>query len=101
MVKYGLYVPLEAKAGKEDDVAAFLTAGLAIVNKERDTVSWFAVRSGPSTFAIFDVFNTANGRDAHLAGDLAKLLMGRADELFASPPDIQMLDILASKLPGT
>lgn len=46
MVKYGLYVSLEAKAGKEDDVESFLIAGLAIVNKERDTVSWFAVRSG-------------------------------------------------------
>ncbi|MBZ3695681.1 putative quinol monooxygenase [Phyllobacterium calauticae] len=101
MLKYGLYVSLEAKAGKEDDVESFLIAGLAIVNKERDTVSWFAVRSSPSAFAIFDTFNTADARDAHLAGDLAKLLMGRADELFATPPDIQMVDILASKPSAT
>lgn len=100
MVKYGIHVVLEARSGKEEDVAAFLSAGLAIVNKERDTIAWFAVRSGPSSFAIFDVFNDENGRNTHLAGDLAKLLMARADELFATPPDIRKLDILASKLPG-
>lgn len=101
MLKYGLHVTLEAKPGKEEDVAAFLTAGLAIVNKERDTIVWFVVRNSLSNFAIFDVFNDENGRQAHLSGDLAKLLMARADELFAIPPDIRKLDILASKLPGS
>ncbi|MBA3690430.1 MAG: antibiotic biosynthesis monooxygenase, partial [Actinobacteria bacterium] len=33
-------------------------------------------------------------------GRVAEALMARADELFATPPAIEQLDVLASKLPG-
>ncbi|HMF68540.1 MAG TPA: antibiotic biosynthesis monooxygenase [Phyllobacterium sp.] len=99
MVKLALYVPLEAKPGKEEDVAAFLRAALPLVNEETGTIAWFAVRLGKSSFAIFDAFADESGRDAHLTGKVAAALMARADELFASPPQINKLDVLASKLP--
>ncbi|EJN04184.1 hypothetical protein [Phyllobacterium sp. YR531] len=99
MVTKGLYVAFEAKPGLEGAVADFLKAGLSIVNKERDTTAWFALEMGPAKFGIFDVFEKEDGRDFHLNGDLAKLLFSRADELFSSPPVVQKLDVIASKLP--
>ena len=100
MVKYALYVPLEAKPGKEQAVADFLQSALPLVQAESDTVAWFGIRTGPSSFAIFDAFPDEEGRDAHLNGKVAAALMAKADELFAQPPRINKLDILASKLPG-
>ncbi|MEO8293725.1 MAG: antibiotic biosynthesis monooxygenase [Actinomycetota bacterium] len=100
MVTVGLLVRMEAKPGKEGDVEEFLLGGLPLVQDEPDTVAWFAVRMGPSTFGIFDVFPDDAGRQAHLSGRVAEALMARADELFATPPAIEQLDVLASKLPG-
>lgn len=99
MPKYALYVPLEAKPGKEQAVADFLGGALPLVEAEPGTVAWFAIRTGPSSFAIFDAFPDEAGRDAHLSGKVAAALMAKADELFASPPQIRKLDVLAAKLP--
>lgn len=99
MPKVALLVRLEAKPGKEADIEAFLNGGLALVEEEPATVAWFAVRFGPSTFGIFDAFPDEAGRQAHLAGRVGQALGERAAELFAQPPAIEMLDVLAVKLP--
>ncbi len=99
MVTVGLFVRLEARPGKEADVESFLQGGLALVEAEPATTVWFAIRLGPSTFGIFDAFPDESGRDAHLAGRVAAALMERASELFAQPPTIEKLDVLATKLP--
>lgn len=96
----GLWVPLEAKPGKEEEVVRFLEGGRSLVEEERETTAWFAVRLGDSQFAIFDVFPDDSGRQAHLSGRVAEALMAQADELLARPPDIQQADVVASKLPG-
>jgi len=100
MVTVGLLVTLEAKPGREADVQRFLEGGLALVNEEPDTTAWFAIRMGPTTYGIFDVFPSDAGRQAHLQGRVAEALMAQAADLFASPPDIQPIDVLAAKLPG-
>lgn len=99
MVNLALFVRLEAKPGKESDVAQFLRDGLAIVEAEPATLAWFAIQLGPSTFGIFDAFPNEAGRQAHLAGRVAAALMARAAELFAKPPSIEKVDVLAAKLP--
>ncbi len=100
MVTVGLYVRLEAKPGKEAEVEAFLKGGLPIVrDEEPDTIAWFGIRLGPSTFGIFDVFPDEKGRQAHLSGKVAEALMKKAPDLLAQPPIIEKIDILASKLP--
>jgi quinol monooxygenase YgiN len=99
MVTVGLYVRLEAKPGKEAEVSSFLEGALPLVNDEPDTTAWFAIRMGPSTFGIFDVFENDEGRDAHLNGKVAAALMDNADELFSEPPSIEKIDVLANKLP--
>ncbi len=98
MVTVGLWVPLEAKPGKEQEVADFLESGRALVDEEPGTTAWFAVRLGPTSFAIFDVFDDESGRDAHLSGKVAEALMAKADDLFATPPDIQKVDVIEAKL---
>ena len=56
MVKFGLQARLEAKPGKEQEVADFLAAALPLAENEPKTTAWFAIRLGHSTFGIFDVF---------------------------------------------
>jgi quinol monooxygenase YgiN len=99
MVTVGLLVRLEARPGKENDVASFLEGGLAVVQGEPETITWYAIRLGPSTFGIFDTFPDDSGRQAHLAGQVAAALMEKADELLAEPPSIERVDVLAAKLP--
>jgi quinol monooxygenase YgiN len=56
MTKYSLYVRLEAKPGKEQEVADFLVSALPLVNQEPETTAWFALRMSPNVFGIFDAF---------------------------------------------
>jgi len=98
MVKTGLFLRLHAKAGKEAAVEEFLNGGLNLVNDEPETIVWFALKFDDSTFGIFDAFEGESGRNAHLNGKVAAALMAKADELFASPPKIEKVDVLAAKL---
>ena len=100
MVKVALFVRLEAKPGKEKEVESFLLGGLPMVQEEPATTAWFGIRLGPSTFGIFDAFPNEAGREAHLSGKVAAALMANAAELFAKPPSIEKIDVLAAKLPG-
>ena len=100
MVHVALFVLLKAKPGKEAEVESFLQGGLQLVTQEPATIAWFAIRMGPSTFGIFDAFADDTGRQAHLAGRVAAALMQKAPDLFAEPPKIDKLDVLAAKLPG-
>jgi quinol monooxygenase YgiN len=99
MITTGLIVRLQAKSGKEDDLAAFLMDALPLVRAEPETVAWFALRTDALSFAIVDAFPDEAGRQAHLAGAVAAALMERADELLAAPPAIDQVDVLAAKLP--
>ena len=99
-VNVALYVSLEAKPGKEEAVAEFLSQGKALVEAEPATIAWFGIRLGPSTFAIFDAFPDEAGRQAHMSGKIAAALMEKAGDLLAEPPSIKMADVLVSKLPG-
>ena len=56
MTQHALYVELEAKPGKEQEVATFLSSARSMVDQEPDTTAWFAIRMGPTTFGIFDAF---------------------------------------------
>jgi len=98
MVKTGLFVRLEAKARKEAEVEEFLNGGLDLVNDEPETTVWFALKFDASTFGIFDAFEGESGREAHLNGKVAAALMAKADELFAAPPKIEKVDVIAAKL---
>jgi quinol monooxygenase YgiN len=99
MLTLSLFVRLEAKPGKEEEVAAFLEQGLQMANQETTTPLWFALRLGPSTFGVFDAFYDEAGRQNHLNGPIAKALMAQAPNLLAKPPLIERVEVLGSKLP--
>src|SRR5499426_4286579 len=100
MLSLGLFVRLEAKPGKEKEVAAFLKQGLDLANREEATPVWFATQLGPTTFAIFDAFRDEAGRQNHLNGPIAQALMAQAPTLLASPPVIERIDVLGAKVTG-
>lgn len=100
MVKYALYAHMHAKPGKEAAVEQFLEAALPLLREETKTVGWFAFRMSPGSYGIFDVFEEESDRKAHLSGKIAATLMAKAPELFTQTPDIHLIDVLATKLPG-
>jgi quinol monooxygenase YgiN len=97
MIKFALFARLEANPGKEAEVQQFLEAGLAMARDEATTPIWFALRLSPTTFGVFDAFETEAGRQAHLGGPIAQALMAKAPELFAKPPTIEPIDVLGLK----
>ncbi|HJZ66342.1 MAG TPA: hypothetical protein VKD70_18600 [Candidatus Acidoferrum sp.] len=100
MPKLALFVRLEAKKGKENDVAKFLEKGLELANREATTPVWFALRLAPGTFGVFDAFADESGRQNHLNGPIAQALMANAPDLLRTPPVIEHIDVLGAKLPG-
>ncbi|NEX91978.1 antibiotic biosynthesis monooxygenase [Caulobacter sp. 17J65-9] len=99
MTTKALYARLEAKPGKEAAVEALLRDALALARAEPATTAWFAIRMGPTSFGVFDAFPDEEGRQAHLDGEIARILSERAGELFEHPPAIAEFDVLAAKLP--
>ncbi len=97
MVKYAIVARVEAKPGKEEAVEQFLKSALPLAEDEKETISWYALKMGPSTFGIFDTFNDEGGREAHLNGKIAAALMQHADELLSGPPIIEKVELLAVK----
>lgn len=100
MVSVGLLARFPVKPGKEEEFAALLKEAVPLVNDEPATTAWFGLRLGPSEFGIFDAFPDDDGRKAHLAGRLAEILMGKGAELFADPPSMEEVDVIAAKLPA-
>jgi len=98
MVQNGFVVEFTAAAGREDEVAAFLISARAMVEREPETITWFAFRKDDRTFGIFDAFETEEGRAFHLQGEVRQVIDANGD-LFAVPPTITPVDLVAAKLP--
>jgi quinol monooxygenase YgiN len=96
MEAIGLLVTLEARAGKEAAAEAFLKSAQPLALDEKGTLKWYAIKLGPRKFGIFDTFANEVGRNAHLTGEIAKNLTARASELFAVPPQVEKVEVLAS-----
>jgi quinol monooxygenase YgiN len=94
----GILATLQVRPGKEIKVEEFLKSATPLVAAELGTTAWFAFKVNPSTFGIFDTFNDEVGRRAHVNGEVAKALFARAEELFVTAPQIQMVDIVAEQL---
>src|SRR5947199_9304499 len=97
MVKVALFVRLEAKPGKEKEVANFLLGGLPLVQEEPATTAWFGIRLSPSTFGIFDAFPDEKGRQTHVSGNVADALIAKAHAHCSKQPVIDKVAMFASK----
>jgi quinol monooxygenase YgiN len=96
MEAIGLLVTLEARTGKEADAEAFLKSAQPLALNEKATLKWYAIKIGPGKFCIFDTFANEAGRNAHLTGEIAKAFTVRASELFAVPPQVEKVEVLAN-----
>jgi quinol monooxygenase YgiN len=100
MATLSIWAQLEAKPGKEKEVEEFLKSAQPLAEKEKGTLTWYAIKLGPGKYGIFDTFADEKGREAHLNGDIAKALFAKAKELFAKPPEVNKPEILAAKGPS-
>lgn len=96
-VTLGILALLEAKPDKADDLADFLRSGRELAVAEQGTVTWYAFKVSDTTYGIFDTFESEDGRQAHLNGEIPKALMSVAPELLAKDPDIRPVDVIAVK----
>ena len=96
-VKLGIVAFLEAKPGKADELGAFLRSGRELAAAEDGTVTWYAFRADENTFGIFDTFETEDGRQAHLNGEIPQALGQVAGDLLAKDPDIRPIEVIAVK----
>jgi quinol monooxygenase YgiN len=101
MVEVGIWLRLEAKPEQAAALQAFLTDAVALANEEAQTLVWFAVKLGPTTFAVFDAFADEAGRQAHVDGRIADALKAHGPELLAARPVMERTEVLAAKLPGS
>ena len=97
MSRVSIWAPLEAKPGKEKEVEEFLKSAQPLAEREKETLSWYAIKLGPGKYGIFDTFADEKGRNAHLNGEIAKALFAKAKELLAKDPEISKPEILAVK----
>jgi quinol monooxygenase YgiN len=101
MSRLAIWAEVEAKPGKEQAVTEFLKSAQTLAEREQGTITWYAVKLGGAKFGIFDTFADEKGREAHLNGEIAKALFGKAQELFVKEPQVHKLEILAAKVPGS
>ena len=64
---------LEAKPEKASELAALLEQARELALAEQQTVSWYAFQADDVTYGIFDTFETDDGRQAHLNGEIARV----------------------------
>jgi quinol monooxygenase YgiN len=96
-VTLGILALLEAKAGKGDELAAFLKAGRDLAVAEEGTVTWYAFKISDTSYGIFDTFATDDARTAHINGQIPAALAEVSADLLARAPDIQPVSLLAVK----
>lgn len=68
-----------------------------MAENEPKTLTWFALKIGPSMFGILDTFQNDEGRQLHLSGSIAAALMANAEDLLLDVPDIKQIEVLVAK----
>jgi quinol monooxygenase YgiN len=96
-VKLGILALLEAKSGKSQELADFLRQGRELAEAEEGTVTWYAFKVDENTYGIFDSFESEEGRQAHVNGEIPRALGQVGDDLLAKEPDIKPVELVAVK----
>src|SRR5437879_115847 len=99
MVNVGLLIRVETRPDKAEEFEARLRSVVDIVRAEGKAVVWFGLRLGPTSFAIYDAFANDEDRQAHLDANFESLRKA-GEGLFAGPPTVERIDVVASLIPG-
>lgn len=95
----GFWIEVEARPGREDETLEMLRDILAQVEGEPATGPWYAVRLGPTSFAIFETFPDIAGRNTHITGGGGAILrdLERMNHLLVRPAHVHKVDVLLKK----
>jgi quinol monooxygenase YgiN len=98
----GLYGAFETKLGQGRDFGAFLVKAREAANREPRTLAWYALRTGPNSYAVFDAFPDQAALQEHQDGAIVQSLddpdtIGR---YLAAKPVFRQFEIIASKQSG-
>src|SRR6266699_1985520 len=94
-VTLGLMALLEAKAGKGEQLAAFLKAGRELAVAEQGTCTWYAFKISDTSYGIFDTCATYDARTAHINVQIPAALAEVTAAMLAREPDIRPVSVLA------
>jgi len=94
----GLLLTFRAKPGHEGEVEEFVGYAHELVNGERTTTAWFAVRTDDGEYGFFDVFPAGEDRFMHLVGRVPRELARHAFTLLGSMPELEMANVQAEKI---
>jgi len=94
----GLLLTFKAKSGHQRQVEDFFSYANEMVNTERNTTAWFAMRTDDGEYGIFDVFPGNEDRFLHLVGHVPRELAKQAFTLLGSMPELEMLNVQAEKI---
>jgi quinol monooxygenase YgiN len=85
---------LKAKPGKEEALKQAITACIAPTRAEEGCINYDLHQSldNRTVFTLYENWRSKQDLDQHLQMPYLQDLLGRADELFAEPPDIQLLE---------
>lgn len=99
MTAVAALVAFKAKAGFGEEVAGLIAKALPFAMAEDGTLTWAVLRSNaePDTVFLVDIFADADGRDAHMAGEAARLIFATVPAHLAEEPDVHPCDLVASK----
>jgi quinol monooxygenase YgiN len=94
----GLLLSFKAKPGHAMELEKFLLEAKELVENERRTTAWFAIRNEAGEYGIFDVFPRNEDRFMHLVGQVPRELARNAFTLLGSMPEIEMVSVHAEKI---
>jgi quinol monooxygenase YgiN len=97
---HAVVVRLVAKPETAEEVARFLTEGVALANEEAGTPYWFSVRADATHFWIFDAFASEPDLRDHAAAPFAETLREKTDSWLATPPEVTVAAVLGTKVPA-
>lgn len=93
------YIHIEARPDKADEVKVMLRDILGCVEDEPATGPWYGVQYSETTFGVFEVFPSVEGRRAHVNGGGGDIFrdLERLNDILVSPAHVFKLDVLMSK----
>ncbi len=96
-VRLGVLATLDAKPSKGDELASFLEKARVLAVAEEGTVTWYAFKISDTSYGVFDTFETNDGLQAHIGGEIPRALGQVGPALLASDPSIRTIEIIAVK----
>lgn len=100
MDTHAVWATMEAKAGKEAEVQAFLEEAGRRIRAEPGTTTFYALNLGAGRFAVFNTFVDDAALKAHVEGEVASWASAEGERLCAGPYDITRCGVVASKTPA-